>query len=125
MLATVTVAVYSPGSAVTVPETDVPLQEAPAGRPVTLEMVALVAVMLTVVMAEFWQMVCVGTSTDTVGSGLTTTSTYPVAGQWLASSPVAVYLMVVAAVGVAVIVEPVVVAKPADADGSAVHVMVP
>ena len=60
-----------------------------------------------------------------VGRALTTTSTYPVAGQWLASSPKAVYLMVVAAVGVASMVAPVVVVKPADADGLAVQVMVP
>ena len=65
----------------------VPLHVAPVGKPVTLVIVAFVAVMFTVVIAEFWQIVCVGLSTLTLGSGFTTISTsavfVPHEGVWL------------------------------------------
>ena len=50
----------------------VPLQVAPVGKPVTLVIVAFVALTFTVDIAEFWQIVCVGLSTLTSGSGFTT-----------------------------------------------------
>ena len=78
-LFTVTVAVNSPltvgAPLIVVP----PSQSTPAGRPVTLSIVAFVAVMVMASMSLFIHTVCAALDTDTSGNGLTVMVTVAVA----------------------------------------------